>query len=978
MNKSRLLFGIFLFGFLVPGLLLAQYGSIEGRIVNAETNEPLPGANVLVAGTHIGAATYADGRFTLTRVPAGTHTIEARFVGFRSSRQQVTIEAGIVLELNFELTSSALQFDDIIVTGQARETRRREIGAVITSISTEGLQEAPVTSLSQLLQARAPGVLVQQSSGSVGMSSRIMLRGPTSLSQGVQPVIYVDGVRVDNSVASGVQTGGNTWSGLDDINWADVERVEVIKGASASTLYGTQAASGVIQIFTKDGRREARATSWTYNAQAGWNHVPASFLEPVSVYANWFQEEIMRTGFYNQHQLSATGSVGGYNYYASLTYQDNQGMYKTNKVDYLNFRGNLQFLPREDLVLRINQAFSERSVFAPQDGNNIYSYLGNGLYGGPRGDFFQTDLSDYFDVRLKSMRYQGSITMEYQPISDFNTRMTVGIDLLNTDNTEFVPYQRIPLIPLGRKINTRRNSNLGTLEIASVYTTGIGNTISSNLTAGFQAIKHDINWVQGVGRNFPMAGLETIGTAAITTSNEHRQETREYGFFVQERLGFYDIAFLTFGLRADRHSAFGIDFGWGWYPSVGISYVVSDHSFWQELFHDTEFRVRAQYGEAGRPPGTFDHLRTWTAIAARDGEPAVTTDNLGNPDLGPEVSQEMELGFDVSLWSNRINVELTYYNQKTQDALLPVRFPPSGGFLATQLENVASVDNRGLEIAFRSQIFRTNFLSWDAGINYSTNENEITEMADVPETTVQWSQRNRVGYPVASFFADRIEFDADGQLFLNEDTYIGPAFPTKTFQFSSNLNILRNININVLLDHAGGHYIQSSTMVWGALLFVAPDDPVLGEEYWNKPVFPATRQVWIEREQLQAEGLDANDPMNYSDPIIAAYALSAFVNLFQREDGSIARMPTGNHILKADYWRLREVTVSYNIPARFVRNIGMRNATIYVTGRNLWRDVNELAMETEVNYQSFSEYTQQEALVQPLPRTYIIGLRFNF
>jgi len=978
MIKRKFLFSIFFLVFMVPGLLLAQYGTIQGRIVDLQTNNPLPGANILVTGTHIGAATDANGRFTLSRVPAGTHTIEARFVGFRSSRQEVTIAAGDEIQLNFELSSSALQFDDIIVTGQARETRRREIGAVITSISSEALQEAPVTSLSQMLQGRAPGVLVQQSSGSVGMSSRIMLRGPTSLSQGVQPVIYVDGVRIDNSVSSGVQTGGNTWSGLDDINWADVERVEIIKGASASTLYGTQAASGVIQIFTKDGRREARATSWTYHGQAGWNHVPASFLEPVSVYANWFQEEIMRTGFYNQHQLSATGAVGGYNYYASLTFQDNQGMYKTNKVEYLNFRGNLQFLPREDLVLRINQAYSDRAVFAPQDGNNIYSYLGNGLYGGPRGDFFQTDLSDYFDVRLRSMRYQGSVAAEYQPITNFNTRMTIGIDLLNTDNTEFVPYQRIPLVPLGRKINTRRNSNLATLEVASMYSAQVTSSVSSNLTAGFQAVTHDINWVQGVGRNFPMAGLETIGTAAITTSDEHRQETREYGFFLQERLGFYDIAFLTFGVRADRHSAFGIDFGWGWYPSVGISYVISDHEFWRERLGTTEFRVRAQYGEAGRPPGTFDHLRTWNAIAARDGEPAITTDNLGNPDLGPEVSQEMEFGFDLSFLQNRVNLELTYYNQKTQDALLPVRFPPSGGFLATQLENVASVDNRGIEVSLRGELLRTRFLSWDLGINFATNDNEIVDMADVPETTVQWNQRNRVGYPVGSFFADRIEFDADGNLFLNEDAYIGPAFPTRTFQFSSNINILRNLNIQVLLDHAGGHYIQSSTMVWGALLFVAPDDPVLGEEYWNKPVFPATRQMWIEREQLIADGLDANDPMNYSDPLIAGYALSAFVNLFPREDGSIARMPAGNHILKADYWRLREVTVSYNIPSRFVRGFGMQNAMIYVTGRNLWRDINELAMETEVNYNSASDYTQQEALVQPLPKTYIVGLRFNF
>jgi TonB-dependent starch-binding outer membrane protein SusC len=963
---------VVLLALLLPGVVLAQHGQITGRVIDAETGNPLPGANVLVIGTQIGAATDGDGYFILNRVPAGERSIEARFVGYRSLRQQVTLQVGADITLNFNLRASALELDDVIVTGQARDTRRREIGSVVTSVSTAGLQEAPVTSLSQLLQGRAPGVLVQQGSGAVGTASRIVLRGPTSLTQGVQPVIYVDGVRIDNSTSTGVWTGSNSWTGLDDINWADVERVEIIKGASAATLYGTQAASGVIQIFTKDGRRVARPTSWTFQSQAGYNYTPLSYFENVSVYAKWFHEEIMRTGFFHQQQLSASGQVGGYQYYASLTYNDNEGVYPTNRSEYIGFRGNLQFLPREDLVMRINQAYSERQVFAPQDGNNIFSYMINGLTGGPRGGFLPPDLMNDYDVRLKSMRYQGSLTAEYQPLANLTTRLVVGADIYNSDNTELSPYGLLPQYPFGQRWNRRRNSTLGTLELTGNYVANLSQDISSNLTVGFQGISQDQNFIDAWGEEFPMPGLTTIGSAAITGATETRIESKEYGIFMQERLGFYDLFFMTFGFRGDRHSAFGIDFGWGIYPSVGVSYVMSEHGIFNEFFGNNEFRIRAQYGQAGRPPGTFDHLRTWTAVSARGGAPAVTTSNLGNPDLGPEVSEELEVGFDLAVLQNRINIEFTYYNQRTKDALLNVRYPPSRGFLATQLENVAEIQNIGYELALNATVLDLPNFRWNLGYNFSYNENEIVDMADVPETTVQWTQRNRVGYPVASFFADRyVGVDAEGNPIVEEDAFIGPAFPLRQMQISNNFNLFRNLNFSFMFDYAGGHYIESATMDIMTWFFVGDNDPVLGEEYWDLPVAPWARDVWQKALELIDAGQDAFDLNNYDDPVMAAWVLGNLTGAFS---GPLA----GNYVLKADYWKLRELTVSYNIPGRFVRGLGIRNASIYFTGRNLWRESNNLTVETEADYNTFNEYTQQEMFIQPLPATYIMGLRFNF
>lgn len=969
------------FVLVLPGILFAQHGTIQGTVVDARTGDPLPGANVLVVGTHLGAATTMEGTFTLQRVPVGTQTIEARFLGYRSMRMTVDVVADVVAEVRFELTESALRFDDVVVTGQAREARRREVAGAVTSIDATPLAEAPITSISQMLQARSPGILVQQGSGASGMGSRIVLRGVTSLTQGVQPVIYVDGIRIDNSAVTGVSLGGQAWRGLDDINWNDVERVEVIRGAAAATLYGTQASDGVIQIFTRGGERETRPTSWTYHTQIGTEYVPASYLRPMSVYADWFVDEIMRPGFINQHQLSATGSTAGFNYYASASYHDNQGLYRTNAVDYFSFRGNIQFLPRDDFYVRLNQSYAERRVWAPQDGNNIFSYLGNGLYGGPRGDFFRTDLTDDYISQLKSMRYQGSLTAEYQPIRQVNLRATGGLEIVNSDNWELIEYGLMPIFyPWGRKVNTRRHSTQGTLELAAEYNVDITDNIRSDLIVGFQGFMHNINWLQGIGEEFPMVGLETIGAAAITTAGESRTESREYGIFAQERLGFNDMVFLTLGMRADRHSAFGIDFGWGIYPSIGLSYVISEHAFWSELFGDTEMRLRTQYGRAGRAPGLYDHLRTWQPVAARDGQPAVTTDNVGNPDLGPEVSSEFEVGFDLALLRDRVNMELTYYTQRTTDALLNVRYPPSLGIIATQLENVAEVRNDGVEVALNARLLNMPNFRLSAGANLSFNENEIVSMADVPEATIHWAQRNREGFPVGAFFADRLEYDADGNVILVEDSaenpnYIGPAFPTRQFQFNLDMNILRRVNVNVLIDHAGGHYSYTNTMFFAAVTPVAPNDPVLGEEYWGKPVWTRGHEIFTEREQLIEQGLDPNDIYNYSDPLWAAWALGM---PFVRADGTTVTRPEGNQILKGDYWRLRELRVSYSIPERWIRGFGLRNASVYFSGRNLWRDVDPLAADTEVNYDTANPYAQQEFLISPIPRTYIFGLRFNF
>ena len=265
----------------IPTLVRAQDGTVTGRVLS-DMGSPIPNAQVIVVGTGRGSLTGQDGSFSIGGVQPGAREIRAQSIGYRASSQTVQLAAGGTARAEFVLRESAIALDEIVVTGRGTGTARRELGASIAGIDVSELESAPVQSMSQLLQGREPGVQIVSTGGQAGQGSRILLRGINTLSQRNQPLVYVDGVRIDNSSYGGVRTTGPGWSGLDDINPNDIARIEVIRGASAATLYGSEAAAGVIQIFTKRGaegdavwRSQLRSRRQRHSALPGGGRAPA-------------------------------------------------------------------------------------------------------------------------------------------------------------------------------------------------------------------------------------------------------------------------------------------------------------------------------------------------------------------------------------------------------------------------------------------------------------------------------------------------------------------------------------------------------------------------------------------------------------------------------------------------------------------------------------------------------------------------------
>src|SRR5690606_5282585 len=326
-----------------------------------------------------GTLTNESGRFLITNVAAGTHTVRAERIGFQGVDQQVTVEAGASVVVNFTLGEQALGLDEIVVTGTAGAARRREVGNTVAQITVADLP-APPPNVDALLQSQAAGILVGQGNGAVGSGAQIRLRGAVSVSQSNQPSIYVDGVRIRSdsysrniSPTEGAGRGGNvTASPLNDINPADIERIEILKGSAASTLYGTEASAGVIQIFTRRG--VSGAPRWTLQIDQGFNRLlpfapdvdvrppgdPAFAGVPLGqdAYERLNMEPYLRDGHRQKYALSVSGGGQALQYFISGQYDDNRGVLPLDREEKAALRGNFTFTPFSDLNVQVSSAFT--------------------------------------------------------------------------------------------------------------------------------------------------------------------------------------------------------------------------------------------------------------------------------------------------------------------------------------------------------------------------------------------------------------------------------------------------------------------------------------------------------------------------------------------------------------------------------------------------------------------------------------------
>lgn len=825
----------------------AQTGTVEGRVTAEGTGRPIAGAQVAIVGTTIGARTDQDGRFVLLNVPTGARQLRVTAIGHAQGTLQFNVGSGVTTA-NLELSASVLRLDEVVVTGTAGQARRREIGNTISQINAADVADPP-SSVNQLLAGRAAGVNVTQTNGMAGAGSQIRLRGAVSVSQSNQPIVYVDGVRVRsegfrrNRPIPGTdftgRSGNIELSPLDNINPDNIERIEIIKGAAATTLYGTEAAAGVIQIFTKKG--QANSTQWTFQTDQGFGHLlkfgtdenPFLNLKPCSRGTSCSQTsdspkgkcydqnpdpncEWLRDAYRAKYAASVGGGSEGFQYFVSGSWENYDGVLPLDNDKNLSTRANFNFNLNDNLRVDWNTAYSNRRVSNTPAGNNAHGLTLN-VFRAERNYFGSNDPALVQQLLNQSItsridRLVTGATVHYSPLPNFTHRLTVGWDLAQQENRNLRPFGFVRL-PTGRLLDEQVRYTTLTGDYVGTFNYDVTETITNNFSFGGQAVTTEFARTAAQGDQFGGPGIPTVGNAGQKLADESRQRVVNAGFFFQDRVGISDRLFVTGGVRFDGNSAFGENLGLEGYPKASVSYVISDESFFPENLGT--WKLRAAYGFSGRAPGAFDAVRVWSSTATLGNNPAFLPSNVGNPDLGPERTREIELGFDAALFDNRVSAEFTWYHQKTTDALFAVRQIPTLGFGGSQLANVGAIRNAGIEATINATILDQQDFGIDLGSSFYTNHSLVLDLGDAVPFGAGggWVE---VGFPVMAANGTQIRnpdaiADPDSACITkcnsNGEFMFGPQQPTFVWQPNITVRLPRGIRFSARGELQAGAYI---------------------------------------------------------------------------------------------------------------------------------------------------------------------------
>ena len=787
-------------------------GIVRGTVTNAASGAPIAAAQVYIASNRVGGMTRADGGYTIVNVPLGRQTVRVRALGFAPAEQSVTVSAGETVVADFPVAQAALTLNEVVVTGTAGAARKRELGNSISSLNASETPEIP-SSVSNMLTGRMAGVNVQASAGNSGAGSSIRLRGTTSVALTNQPLIYVDGVRIrsdeypKNVPPSGAsQRSSNVnASPLNDINPDDIERIEIVKGAAASTLYGTDAAAGVIQIFTKRGATGAAQWNAQYNTGI-------SKLLPFGVNGAdlLFMDPFLRNGVRQGTNVSVNGGTPqGMKYFTSFNYDNNDGVLPNDNETKYGVRGNFGFAPRSDLTIDWSSGYTNDDLRQTPAGNNAHGLTLN-AFRRNRNYFASANIDTIrqvlaYDIRGKIDHLTLGGTATYTPIPWYSSKLTIGLDRAAVENRQLRPFGFLGttgIISDQRWVNRTLSADwLNRIE------RDLRSDLRATLAVGTQYNSSDVSDASAYGEGLPATPNPTVSSAAAKLGFETSQRVVTAGVFGQGMLGLKDRYFLTIGARIDGNSAFGKDFGLQTYQKASLSWVASDESFWRPSLGT--LKLRAAYGQAGRAPGAFDAVQTYEAIGW-GGQPAFRPLNIGNSELGPERTKELELGFDATALDGRVSLDFTSFRARTEDALLPVRLIPSQGFLGSQLQNVGTLSKHGVEAALAATFIDRPTFGLTGGVTYSTNFSNVESLGGAPAFELNNYGWVYEGQPVGALRARKINNpDAVG---VAPDTvssaFFGPSQPTHIISGNLSVRSWRGITLSGRAEYQGGYFIN--------------------------------------------------------------------------------------------------------------------------------------------------------------------------
>lgn len=988
-----------------PAAQAQQGGTITGRIIEATSSEPIAAVQVNVVGTALGAQTNQQGEYTIRNVPAGSHRVRAIRVGYAEASDSVTVPAGGTAALNFQMRTVAVTLTPVVTTATGQQ-RRIEVGNAVGQIqAADVVQKQAVQSVGDLLTARTPGVQVLPGN-MTGAGSRVRIRGISSLSLSNEPIYIIDGIRMESSTNStAIGVGGTTPSRVGDLNPEEIESIEVIRGPSAATLYGTDAANGVIVITTKRGR--VGRPQWTAYVEQGLvydNHDwPAGFYS----FARDADDELetcynylvaagdctrdstfvgnpatndsltpLSTGHRQQYGLQVAGGSDMVRYFVSGEWEKELGLLemptagrnrleaegvnildewnRPNTVRRASGRANLDvsLSPKADLTVSTNYIALEQRF--PQSDNNVNGW-GPTLFGSTsEGGYGFFDPADAFqDETWQDVdRLIGQIGTNVRPTSWLALRGNFGLDYTSRVDQELCRFGTCADFGTNRegfKEDTRTNFYQYTADVAATGTFQVTPEMNSRTTVGVQFFRNLFDQNSAEGDQLPPGATQT-SAAAVLDAGESTNDSRTLGAFIEESVAWQDKLFVTGALRTDRNSAFGRDFSAVYYPKLSVSYVISNEAWFPQPVWLNQFRLRSAYGSSGRQPDPNDAAQFFSTITTRldaAESPGIVFNALGNPELKPERSTELELGADGTFWDNRVSAEFTYYHKDSRDALINRVLPPSLGIGATsRLENLGQVVNQGVEGLLNVQLIQQPSFGWDVTLNGSHNTNELVELGkDIPPiigTTI----REIEGYPLFGYWERPFTYadeDGDGLISENEisvgDTavFLGSSIPRTEIAFVNGFEFWhRRFRLQALIDYKGGHRLYNNT------------------------------------ERFRC--VDAANCAGIGDPNASLFEQARAVAARVGEGGTERTL--AGYIEDASFIRFRELSLTFTAPPEWASSLGGRSLNITLAGRNLGFITDYTGLDPESNYGQ--DNVPSDFLTQPPPSYVTLRVNIGF
>ena len=993
-------------GFLLPLLAGSNPAAaqtptvVQGTVYDATTGSPLPEVRITIDNSNVQSTTDARGTYRLVNVPAGSITIRARRIGYKAVEQTTAPTASSTTTLDFRLSPSVVVLEEIITSGTAGEQSRLAQAASVAQIGVNDINlVSPVSNLNTILQSRVPGVSVLGASGTSGTSGQIRVRGSSSISLSNEPIIYIDGVRV-SAGTKGPGVGGQLADRLSEIDPADIESIDLVKGPAAATLYGADASTGVISITTRRGR--IGVVPFTQTVTFEYNNIDPDFTPPAN-FANCTAASVaptstnplcrgqavgtlvndnpaVREGAFRDGDMIGLGWNGrgggqNYGYFGSLNWDNEDGTTPNNGFDRQSGRFNFNWLPSEKLRIDATFGINKSITKLPDNDNNVFGFLGGSLLGSPltrsdngsgnNGWFgFQRDVDAISSIEnsVRTHRTLATITANWDPFPWFNNRLTVGGDLLRDETRRF-----FPISTRGSFQGTTNTGSISELRVGIERLTfdylgnirrELGTTgLAANISFGSQVIDTRTETVTATGLGLTVSSARVVSSASSTSGAQGFARQRQVGFLGQFQLGWNDSRFIQLAARWDGNSAFGNSSEFFFLPKVGASWVLSNESFWN-VKPINSLRVRAAYGTTGRAPNPGAALTTLAAAPFINGNvvaPGAVPANPGNSDLEAERGTELELGFEVGFFNERAGVEFTYFNKVTEDLLLAVPLPPSLGFTQNPFRNIGEVENRGVEVLATAVPISSKNLRWDVQFGFSTLRSRVNDLGEVaPFGTV-----NRVmeGFQPGAWVTNKIrDINTTTGVVTVSDTleFAGNILPTFEGNISTNVTLFNRIRLFGLLDRKSGHKVRNFTDFFRETQLVRSDNRLDPDK------------LPLEERLCRFGNPNAGSPAFVTEGLVSP-SVSKTVNDVQE-----------CYIQDASFWRLRELSATYTLASSLAGRLGMKAASITLAGQNLAIWTPYEGFDPEVVSAAAAQFNRDDFLTVPPSRRFVIRVQLTY